>query len=208
MNKYGYSGDPRFKPVSAWGYLGYTVLFCIPVIGLLLLIVFAFSKKNINRRNFARSFFCALLITILVTVALVATGALGKGKWLQSLLSDGNPITSQINSIINLVLPGGISGTQTDWTAGETVTAEINGKSIQVHQRFKKTMDEYKSAYDEYIKLAENPSTLQYFKMLARFGSVSQAIDAIDETQLSDGDYAYYVYIMSQINRNLIRAAK
>lgn len=60
----------NYKPVSAWGYVGYNILFCIPLVGLILLIVFSFSDKNINRRNYARSFFCTILLSILISVIL------------------------------------------------------------------------------------------------------------------------------------------
>lgn len=61
--------DKRYKPLSAWGYFGYELLFNIPLAGLILLIVFSFSNKNINRRNFARAHFCALAVIIVVVAA-------------------------------------------------------------------------------------------------------------------------------------------
>ncbi len=59
---------PKYKPIRAWGYVGYNILFSIPLVGLILLIVFAVSDENINRRNYARSFFCVLLIAALVSI--------------------------------------------------------------------------------------------------------------------------------------------
>lgn len=54
----------QFKPISMWCYLGYQLLFSIPVIGWIMLIIFAISKdENINVQNFARSYFCFLLIS-------------------------------------------------------------------------------------------------------------------------------------------------
>lgn len=45
------------KPISPWGYLGYTLLFCIPVISLIFIVIYSFgSTKNINVRNYARSY--------------------------------------------------------------------------------------------------------------------------------------------------------
>ena len=53
----------QFKPISMWEYLGYQIIFSIPIIGWILLIFFAFGKdENINVRNFARSYFCFLII--------------------------------------------------------------------------------------------------------------------------------------------------
>ena len=49
--------------MAPWGYLGYEILFAIPLVGFILLLVFSFGgTRNINLRNFARSYFCALII--------------------------------------------------------------------------------------------------------------------------------------------------
>ncbi len=64
----------QYRPLSAWAYWGYSILFAIPLVGFILLIVFSFSDENINRRNFARSYFCWLLIAIIVTVVLLLLG--------------------------------------------------------------------------------------------------------------------------------------
>ena len=67
MDKYGYGGPERFRPLSPWAYFGYTILFAIPLIGFICLIVFCLSDTNINRRNFARSFFCGLVLSLIIT---------------------------------------------------------------------------------------------------------------------------------------------
>lgn len=75
MNKYGYEGEERFRPMSPWGYFGYSLLFSIPLIGLVLLIVFSLNNENINRRNYARSFFIGVLIAAVILLILTLTGA-------------------------------------------------------------------------------------------------------------------------------------
>ncbi|MBQ4245186.1 MAG: zinc ribbon domain-containing protein [Clostridia bacterium] len=55
---------PQFKPLSPWGYLGYSILFMLGPIGLIICIVFAFDNDNINRRNFARSRLYAILVAL------------------------------------------------------------------------------------------------------------------------------------------------
>jgi hypothetical protein len=57
-----------YTPISAWGYFGYHLLFSIPLVGFICLIVFAISANNINLRNFARSYFCAVLVAIIIVV--------------------------------------------------------------------------------------------------------------------------------------------
>jgi len=61
----------EYRPLGAWSYFGYHFLFSLPIIGFIILIVCAFSNSNINRRSYARSFFCALLIDIVLTVVLI-----------------------------------------------------------------------------------------------------------------------------------------
>ncbi len=78
MTKYNYKGSEEFRPLSPWAYFGYSVLFTVPFIGLIVNLVFCFSSENINRRNYARSFWCAyLLAAIIIAVFLVAAPAIG-----------------------------------------------------------------------------------------------------------------------------------
>ena len=74
MDKYGYEGDPKFRPLSPWAYFGYGILFAIPVVGIILLIVFSLIEGNVNRKNFARSYFVAFLILAIIMVIMIATG--------------------------------------------------------------------------------------------------------------------------------------
>ncbi len=57
-----------YRPISGWGYFWRAVLYAIPVIGWIVLLVNALGSKNRNGRNFARSYFCALLMLIIVAV--------------------------------------------------------------------------------------------------------------------------------------------
>ena len=66
----------EYKPISMWGYFGYQILFAIPIIGFILLLVFSLGgTKNINLKNFARSYFCLFIIAIVIIVLLTIFGA-------------------------------------------------------------------------------------------------------------------------------------
>ena len=69
----------EYKPITAWGYIGYSLLFSIPIVGFILVLVYSFSGSgNINRRNYARSVLIGLLIGIVLAVVLaVIATALG-----------------------------------------------------------------------------------------------------------------------------------
>lgn len=61
----------QYRPISAWGYVGYWILYSIPLVGFIFWLVHCFSSKNLNRRSYARSFFCAFLMGLIITVILV-----------------------------------------------------------------------------------------------------------------------------------------
>ena len=63
--------DEEYKPISPFGYVGYELLFSIPVIGWVIQLVFAIGHKNRNVKNFARSFYCVYLICIVLWLILV-----------------------------------------------------------------------------------------------------------------------------------------
>lgn len=61
-----YDPSKDYTPISMWGYFGYSILFLIPFIGLILVLVFSFGgTHNINVRNFARSQFCVFIIVFI-----------------------------------------------------------------------------------------------------------------------------------------------
>lgn len=70
-----YNIPEEYRPISMWGYFGYQILFAIPLIGWIMLLVFAFGRtKNINLRNFARSYFCMLIIMVLLIIIFAIAG--------------------------------------------------------------------------------------------------------------------------------------
>ncbi len=63
----------EYKPISAWGYFGYQLLFGIPIVGFIFLLVFALGgTENVNLKNFSRSYFCAFLIGLIIFVVTLA----------------------------------------------------------------------------------------------------------------------------------------
>ena len=77
--------------ISAWGYIGYVILWSIPVIGWLIWLFNCFSRKT-NKRNYARSMICAfifsLLASIVLAAAIVVLGYLGVSPEITNALKD------------------------------------------------------------------------------------------------------------------------
>lgn len=65
----------KYRPLSPWVYFAYTIVFAIPVVGLILLLVFSFTSGNVNRRNFARSYFCLYVLVLIVFIIAAISGA-------------------------------------------------------------------------------------------------------------------------------------
>ena len=58
----------EFRPLGAWTYFLLTILYNIPVIGFIMMIIHATDHSNINRRNFARSYLCGLLVAVILYI--------------------------------------------------------------------------------------------------------------------------------------------
>lgn len=72
-----YDPSKDYTPISMWGYFGYQLLFAIPLIGQILILIFAFGgTKNINLRNYARSTFCLFIILVVVILLITLVAAL------------------------------------------------------------------------------------------------------------------------------------
>ncbi len=65
----------KYEPIGMGGYIGIMLLMCIPIVGQILTIVWAFGGcRKINKRNLARAMLVFLLISIVLGVILFFVG--------------------------------------------------------------------------------------------------------------------------------------
>lgn len=87
-----YDPNYNYTPVTAWSYFWYKILFAVPIVGLVFLIVFSVGgTRNINLRNYARSYFCALLILAIIAVVafiIIAIIAIISGVGIASMFEE------------------------------------------------------------------------------------------------------------------------
>ena len=69
-NNYPSNLAPEYRPLGAWEYFGYSVLYCIPIVGLVFAFIYAFNNDNIHRKNHALAFLYALAISIVLSITL------------------------------------------------------------------------------------------------------------------------------------------
>ena len=83
----GYGSDPLGAPLSTGSFFWMPVIIAIPIVGFILLLVWAFSKNtNLNRKHYARSVLLWGLIGAALTAAAVLLGGNLFGN-LQGILS-------------------------------------------------------------------------------------------------------------------------
>ena len=71
---------PEYEPVSVGAYIGYMILFAIPVVGFIMMLVTAFGSGKKSLKNFARAYLIVQIIAIVIgIISGVALGLLGAG---------------------------------------------------------------------------------------------------------------------------------
>lgn len=223
MSRYGYSGSNQFQPLSPWAYVGYSVLFSIPLVGFIILVIFTFSHSNINRRSYARSYWCWLLIAFIITA--IITAGVVSGLKLDFIKSSGNAVINRVRTFITDVFNTDNSGTSeilkfTNSSTARATKVDDSGTEeepkvpslvMEVTPEFKEAMDSYETLFDEYIafikkyeKDASNLSLLvDYASFTTRYADMVQKMDAIEESQLSVADEAYYLEATARIYKKL-----
>ena len=61
------------EEISMWKYLGMMWVMALPIVGLVLMIIWAFSNEGINRRNYARAVLLNMVIAIVLSIFLWGT---------------------------------------------------------------------------------------------------------------------------------------
>ena len=211
----------RNRSISSWGYVGYSILFIIPVIGFLLLIILSFSK-NTNVRSYARSYWCRLVLAIFLIAIFFGLSAMG---FLGPYSREIQKYLGSINFNITEYLPQFASSGNTTIAQGNTpraTTALRNETSVQeeknvevptgVTPSFKKAMDAYEAFFDEYVafikKMEQNPSDIQviteYASFMTKYAQYMEEMEALDDNNdLSDADMAYYLEVTGRIYQKL-----
>ena len=89
----------RYCPISAWGYFGIFLLMAIPVIGWLLIIIWACGGcRKVNKRNMARGVLLNFLLqVILIVIALAVAGTFWVKSGLKDTFTDIQRIVEQID---------------------------------------------------------------------------------------------------------------
>ena len=212
--------DRRNRPITGWGYVGYSLLFAIPVVGFLLLIIFSFDSSHLNRRGYARSYWCWLLIFVLLLAAFLAfvltrpevKTAIEQGsfdelpQWFEETVRE-SLATGTWRTKAASPRSGGEAadtGAASAYEGDELVTVEVAGRQVEVHASFKKEMDDYEAFFDEYVEFMKEPDMLAYASMMTRYAAATAGLEGIDEDELSNGDLAYYIDVTGRIDQNLL----
>ena len=64
----------RYAPLSPWAYIGYMLLFYLPIVGLVFMIIYSADDTNMARRNYARAFLGLCIATLILGVVFGVVG--------------------------------------------------------------------------------------------------------------------------------------
>ena len=148
-----YMGD-EYRPIRAIGYVGYMWLFLIPIIGWICLIVFACSNKNINRRNFARSYFINLLIGAIIGVIVAGVMIFG---WGETIFNLANGVVGESTEAIDSVATSAFNS-QFEVLFGENKTRS------QVMNLIDKVVENNSSEYNTKITITGDRTSIDQVK--------------------------------------------
>lgn len=87
----------------------------------------------------------------------------------------------------------------------DVVIDEEDGTTIQVHEDFLDVMDEYEAFFDEYVDLMsqDEPDTMALLDFLGQYAEMMEALTALEDAELDEGDLAYYTVVMARISAKL-----
>lgn len=100
-NNQSNGSEPEVKVISPFTYFAYNILFAIPIIGLILVIVKSFDKKNINLRNFARSFLINLIFIVIIGAGLTFGGLVDIDTLIYTKTSNNNTTTNDNSYVVD-----------------------------------------------------------------------------------------------------------
>ena len=184
MSRYDYRGPERYRPISAWGYVGYSILFLIPVIGWICWIVCVFSGGNINRRSYARSYICHFLLTLILSTVFVVLMSNNVGNIRSALpkLPFFNAAVDQIGKWLpeREDAAGKAASTPADNAENEpdAASAAPSEDAGGVRKEVKDAIDDYEAFFRDYADFMKNQS-----------GSSTTLSEMTDTVQMMMVDY-------------------
>lgn len=104
------------------------------------------------------------------------------------------------------------SQNQATGTSDSNATPKSDTKKSGNRPEFKKSMDEYKAFFDKYVdfmkkyKKSSNPITMaqDYADMMQKYADTMAAWEAVDQSELSTEEAAYYAKVSAHIQAKLL----
>ena len=60
----------KYATISTLGYIGYSILFALPLLGPLVALIMAFAAKKLNVRNYARAMLIFMIVALVISIIL------------------------------------------------------------------------------------------------------------------------------------------
>ena len=93
-------------------------------------------------------------------------------------------------------------------------TPEPEAQKSGIRPEFKESMDAYEAFFDEYVSFMKSidetdmnmDTMMKYYDFLSKYSEAMEALDAIDESELSEEEDRYYLEVTLRIEQKLLEA--
>ena len=93
-------------------------------------------------------------------------------------------------------------------------TPEPETQKSGIRPEFKESMDAYEAFFDEYVSFMKSvdetdmnmDTMMKYYDFLSKYSEAMDALDAVDESELSEEEDRYYLEVMLRIEQKLLEA--
>ena len=94
---------------------------------------------------------------------------------------------------------------------GPMIEVSVAGQTLMVHQELVDALEKYEAFFDEYMDVIVNPddvSLTRYAEILSNYTTYMDALDKINDYDLSDDESIYFLDVQNRINMKLLIASK
>ena len=149
--------------------------------------------------------YLALALVCVLLTGLCAP-AMAFGSWLGGLGDALDGLFGQVEEAPGDGEDGAFSHIPKTFSGRMVEVRLSSGAAVQIHEDFKKLMDDYEAFFDAYAAVAADPlgNYLRLAEMLGRYAQMEEELDYIGTLETSTAEDLYYLEVLTRINQKLL----
>ena len=179
----------KYELISTWGYIGISLLMCIPVVGQILMIVWACGGcRKLQKRNYARAMLIMFAISLVLSLifSFVAKKVVNKAVESIGIEVDGKDTDNEKTGIIGKLLKGSDKESQKEAEENSNILAQLIASELGNEQ----TEEDADSSSDMASEMEELGELLNNVEALS--GGEFEADDIMGEIEAAQKEAEKY----------------